>query len=266
MGTISDVKLSFVQFELTALAQLLNHWAGDSIAVKKRKAEWPAKLRAFRRALIAGTGRGSREVVPHELVVDEYRVVRDAIKWLSKHRGKQREGELAKWLGRTNILCPIKDRDDREIEVKRPAPIPRKLVDRVAAALSAQGVQPSEVAQTVTAARLGIGRQTVKNASSKRYRGGRRHTVQQCLAASLFLDLSSFTDGEDVRLLQAKILDALLSSRYSSMAVCYLVQKSHSIRPEVSVRRPSTRSVKAICRVIASRNGQRPFGKLPPLA
>lgn len=154
--------------------------------------------------------------------------------------------QMCKQLAIAEISCNIPARDGNTCMLRRPAPIPQFNQKKIAGDWISEAVHPSEIAEKVTAIRLSISGQTVKNCCAKVDRP-HENTPAQRLLASLLIDVLSFPQKPDRYLLAARIQDALLLSGYHALQLYYLVNNSHKRREHLACACPDRKAVEAVC-------------------
>lgn len=202
-----------LDFELVATSLLLHEWVKE-FGRDERRARIRSKMADLRKAVLRPYSGRKRELVPHELVRDEFDLVRHAVRSFRKDP--------------TRDVIPYPLSEDRSI--LRPWPWPGMRRQHM---LKATGT-PTEAARRIVGERLRLGSETVRKAVRRKYR--RPHPLPgQQLLASLFLDYCREMPAADARPRLGDILDVLVGSGYPLIKVYYLVRAAHSPRPASGV-------------------------------
>lgn len=264
---IDDVKDELVGFELRALALLLWQWSQPT-KVKDRKSEWENKLPAFRGAVIAGGGSGSREKPPHELVLDDHQVVFEAIQLVESRIGRGSRDPDPSWLQEERLTFRFEQTGETPVEFVRPFPGPWK--HKCTKRNGWDGVReiswkrkPELVAREIVAARLGCSESKVRDVL-KGERPGRRYEAsraQQHLV-SVLLDLCSCDDERRWGSLRAEVLDALYASRFHLLGIYYALQRGSELKMPIVMADHDEDEVKKLCRLVCPNPRSRPFSEI----
>lgn len=243
MNDPDRVEPAVLDFELAALAEVARDWARDA-AKGRRIDDLCERTVGFRNAVL-GKLKANRELVPREIVSDEYDLVYHAVKWCKANRDEANEA----------MGVPYDVGHGRP--VFRPLPWPKVSIE----ALLGIGT-PTEIAREITAARLSVGESTVRNSRRDRYRVAKPTTAQKLLA-SVFLDLCRERECSTIRAILAEILDSLLVSGYPRLCLYYLVQEASDTRGPTGTDPCTEEFRKELCELVRGHNTKMgPFTKL----
>lgn len=261
---VERVDPEYSSHEFLALAHLCDWWAMPSRRDRLSKNGWSVKLRAFRRAVIAGYRK--RESYPREFVYSEWTVARAAIDWV-KSSGDRPTGErdCQEWLREVRVpmftdragpsrQLPWTDRtcrivteslDDRRSS--RDSIAKRLLAERLLPTRDA--VKPSKGDRLKTIA--GLITRAEQDKARREARMDQRET--QRIAASVYLDLAiRWSNGERLQC-QARLLDALVASAYPPIAVFYLIQSAQRVPLCRSIRTVAPKEILLLCRELGAK-------------
>lgn len=247
-------------YELGTLAWLLRRLSQEIFVGTRTisKAE-EGRIVKFRKAVLAAIPRrGVWEKVTHEIVENQYRAALGLIQEM-RRRGTKDQAVL-EWLSGGLVQRELKSRDGRTVVVSAPCPVSKAEKEEFKANFLGKGT-PSDLAKLITAWRLGINEDKVKDAPSentyekkesdptKRYRVSPPDSLQLFLETA-YIDFSSCKQTTKTRMLRAQILDALLVSEYDPFCVYYLVQVCNDLSSETSLALVPAEDIGRVCSAV----------------
>ena len=260
---------TYSSHEFLGLAHVCDWWATPSRRTRLSRHDWKTKLRAFRRAVIAGYGK--RESYPRELVYSEWMVAQAAVEW-AKSSGDRPTGErdCQEWLREVRVpMLP------NRVEPSRQLPWTDRMCRVVAELIDDRRSSPGSIAKRLLAERLLPTRDAVKPSKGNRLKtlSGLIARVEedqardearmdpsdaQMMAASVYLDLAIRWGNCERMQCQARLLDALVASAYPPIAVFYLIQSAQRVPSCRSVHTIGPDDIALLCRELGS-DGDGPF-------
>ncbi|MCE5340148.1 MAG: hypothetical protein LLF92_03360 [Planctomycetaceae bacterium] len=251
-----------IRFEFQAISEIYKSWAE---ADKDKLAKTYKKLLSYRRYILGienpiykkGKDKAlSRETIPHEITQDEYDLCYEAVKQARKDLRNNSLEDLT-------IEHEIVDSKGSSLKILVPFPLPVYDKDclvslgRSIPKNSSSSTPPSTLAYEIVGKRLNINAETVIKHRKLKSRCEKTKRSWQLLATS-FLELNFYKDTKT----QARILDCLLLSGYSRFKLYYLIQISHSIDWQMSLRRWDVATIDSLCNAVCPDIKDGPFAKL----
>lgn len=218
-----EVKSDLMRLELCALSEVLK-FKSNWILTLKDEDLWKKKILKFREALLIGEGKKKEEFFPHEIVIDEYKVVKHIVDWVKKDFKKNKPEDVGSWIKSSTIPFQC----GKGITIFRPFPGLKKTIDMLVDYLTTKikKRKPSEIAYYIVAERLNENYETIRKKIRKRKRKGANTNVRQRLLVSAFLDHNRCVRRNNFKLVSRNILDALWVSKYYPLSLFYLIKKS----------------------------------------
>ena len=262
-----NIQERLLSFELLAISELFCDWAIKSTITNKLDI-FKNRIELFRKDILGSKYALKRETVPHELTSDECDLCSEAVKQARKECSKR--VATMTWLKKFNVKYEVETEEGKSIQIYAPFPAPPIAIEdgiqydysehiaNVIPKRYGDTVRLKELVFEIVGYRFGIKSGTVADHKSANNRYKKTTPKASALLATIFLDLNFYKDTKT----QIKILNCLLFSKYSLLKLYYLIQISHSINWQMSLRQWEQKEIDKLCDFVCPDSHGGPFTKL----